>query len=110
MIRPRNFPRDLWMSGLIFALLGAASGQTQPAPVPAPAARPAPPRSPEIHADKTVTFRLLAPKSQEVTLNGSWENGRDVKMAKDDSGLWSVTVGPLPSQLFGYWFLVDGVK
>ncbi|HTS24484.1 MAG TPA: alpha/beta hydrolase-fold protein [Bryobacteraceae bacterium] len=72
----------------------------------------APPRpvSPEIHADHTVTFRLYAPKANEVTLNGSWEGARDIKMSKDDGGIWSVTVGPLGAQLWGYWYLVDGVK
>jgi len=68
------------------------------------------PVSPEIHPDRTVTFRLSAPKANEVTLNGSWEGARDIKMAKDDNGVWSVTVGPLGAQLWGYWFLVDGVK
>jgi enterochelin esterase family protein len=57
-----------------------------------------------------VTFRLAAPKANEVTLNGSWEGARDIKMAKDDGGIWSVTVGPLGAQLWGYWYLVDGVK
>jgi enterochelin esterase family protein len=68
------------------------------------------PVSPEIHADRTVTFRLSAPKANEVTLNGSWEAARDIKMTKDDGGIWSVTVGPLGAQLWGYWYLVDGVK
>ena len=43
-------------------------------PAPAPAAPPAAavrPRSPEIHRDHTVTFRLSAPKANEVTLNGA---------------------------------------
>jgi enterochelin esterase family protein len=31
-------------------------------------------------------------------------------MAKDEEGVWSVTVGPLAPELWGYWFLVDGVK
>ena len=72
----------------------------------------APPRplSPEIHPDHTVTFRLSGPKANEVTLNGSWEGARDIRMTKDDSGVWSVTVGPLGAQLWGYWYLVDGVK
>jgi enterochelin esterase-like enzyme len=68
------------------------------------------PLSPEIHPDRTVTFRLSAPKASEVTLNGSWEGAREIKMAKDDGGVWSVTVGPLAAQLWGYWYLVDGVK
>jgi enterochelin esterase-like enzyme len=73
-------------------------------------AAPPRPASPEIHADRTVTFRLFAPKASEVTLNGSWEGARDIKMSKDDGGIWSVTVGPLGAQLWGYWYLVDGVK
>jgi enterochelin esterase family protein len=79
----------------------AAPGRAAAAPRPV---------SPEIHSDHTVTFRLSAPKAAEVTLNGSWEGARDIKMTKDDNGVWSVTVGPLGEQLWGYWYLVDGVK
>ena len=66
--------------------------------------------SPEIHPDRTVTFRLAAPKANLVTLNGSWQGARDIPMTKDDSGVWSATIGPLGAQLWGYWYLVDGVK
>ena len=85
-----------------------------PAPIrvkrPFPTGQPARPVSPEIHSDRTVTFRLSAPKAADVTLNGSWEGARDIKMAKDDNGVWSATVGPLGAQLWGYWYMVDGVK
>ena len=87
-----------------------AGQQAPPAGAPAQAARPAPLKSPEIHPDRTVTFRLLAPKATEVTLNGSWDNGTNLKMTKDESGVWSTTIGPLAPQLWGYWFVVDGVK
>ena len=87
-----------------------AGQQAAPATAPAQAARPTPIKSPEIHPDRTVTFRLLAPKATEVTLNGSWDNGSDLKMTKDESGVWSTTIGPLGPQLWGYWFIVDGVK
>ena len=66
--------------------------------------------SPEILSDKHVTFRFLAPKASEVLLNGNWDNGRNIKMTKDDQGIWSVTVGPLGDQLWGYSFSVDGLK
>jgi enterochelin esterase-like enzyme len=95
--------------GLAVALLSASAAFAQPTPNPVPA-RPRTPRSPEIHPDRTVTFRILAPKSAEVTLNGSWDGATNLPMTKDDEGIWSTTVGPLPAQLFGYWFLVDGVK
>jgi enterochelin esterase-like enzyme len=99
---------------LIVALLSVpvVLGQ-QPQPgqtAPGRGAAVRPPLSPEIHPDKTVTFRLSAPKAAQVTLNGSWEGGANIKMTQDDKGVWSVTVGPLGEQLWGYWYLVDGVK
>ena len=100
------------LSGIIAAigiLIGTPLVAQQP-PAPASGARPTPLHSPEIHPDRTVTFRLLAPKATEVTLNGSWDNGTSLKMTKDDAGVWSTTIGPLASQLWGYWFMVDGVK
>jgi enterochelin esterase-like enzyme len=90
------------------AFTASAPGAQQP-PAGA-AARPAPLHSPEIHPDRTVTFRLMAPKASEVTLNGSWDGGTNLKMTKDEAGVWSTTVGPLAPQLWGYWYLVDGVK
>jgi hypothetical protein len=80
------------------------------APATTQAARPVPPKSPDIHPDRTVTFRLMAPSAREVTLNGSWDGATNIKMTKDANGVWSTTVGPLSAQLWGYWYLVDGVK
>src|SRR6266545_4514720 len=94
----------------VIATAPLAGQQPPPAGAPAQAPRPVPLKSPEIHPDRTVTFRLLAPKATEVTLNGSWDNGTDLKMTKDESGVWSTTIGPLAPQLWGYWFVVDGVK
>src|SRR4051812_36239463 len=98
------------LSGII-AAVGLVVGTPLVAQQPPPpaAARPLL-RSPDIHPDRTVTFRLLAPKATEVTLNGSWENGTNLKMTRDDAGVWSTTIGPLAPQLWGYWFMVDGVK
>jgi enterochelin esterase-like enzyme len=66
--------------------------------------------SPEVLPDKTVTFRLRAPEAAKVVLNGSWENGTNIAMTKDDQGIWSVTVGPLGEQLWAYSFNVDGAR
>ncbi len=68
------------------------------------------PVSPEILSDKRVTFRLSAPKASAVLLNGTWDNGSNIPMSKDEQGIWSVTVGPLDAQLWGYSFDVDGLK
>ncbi|MBN2318488.1 MAG: esterase [Acidobacteria bacterium] len=68
--------------------------------------------SPEIHADNKVTFRLSAPEANEVTVSGEWMEGfgASEKMVKDDEGVWSITVGPLAPEFYGYSFNVDGVK
>ena len=97
---------------LAFALCAGSSFLSAQAPAPpaAQAARPVPPKSPDIHPDRTVTFRLMAPHANEVTLNGSWDGATNIKMTKDASGVWSTTIGPLAAQLWGYWYLVDGVK
>ena len=66
--------------------------------------------SPEILTDHKVTFRLLAPNAEEVLLNGNWDDGQNIKMTKGAQDIWSVTVGPLGEQLWGYSFSVDGLK
>lgn len=79
-------------------------------PTPNPVAAPVRVRSPESAPDGRVTFRLAAPKANEVTLNASWPGGTNLPMTKGADGIWTATAGPLPPQLYGYWFLVDGVR
>ncbi len=74
-----------------------------------PGARPASVVSPEVQADRRVTFRLRAPAAREVKVAGEWPGGTQA-MTKDERGLWSVTVGPLAPDLYGYGFLVDGLR
>ena len=64
--------------------------------------------SPEVHADKKVTFRINAPKATEVTIRGEWMVGEE-KLTKDEKGVWSVTVGPVSPEIYFYQFSVDGV-
>jgi len=71
--------------------------------------RPPGPKSPEILPDHRVTFRFSAPVATTVGLNGDWATGNPVAMAKDDQGIWSITIGPLKSEFYNYTFVVDGV-
>ena len=70
------------------------------------------PVSPEVHADRTVTFRLFAPKASEVLLMGSPGILEAIKkpmpLEKDDKGVWSLTVGPLPPGFYTYGYAIDG--
>jgi enterochelin esterase-like enzyme len=99
--------------------IAAGSGLCQPCQ-PAPRRAPAPyyedtnniPVSPEVHPDHTVTFRLFAPKASEVVLMGSpgiLEAIKEPKpLQKDDTGVWSVTVGPLAPGFYTYGYAIDG--
>jgi enterochelin esterase family protein len=60
-------------------------------------------------SDRRVTFRLQAPKATEVTISGEWAR-QPQALAKDEHGVWSVTVGPLAPELYGYGFNVDDLR
>jgi enterochelin esterase-like enzyme len=64
--------------------------------------------SPEVGADRTITFRYIAPNAQQVTVNGELD-GKPHPMTKGENGMWTTTVGPLPPDIYTYSFNVDGV-
>lgn len=76
----------------------------------------APLNSPEVHDDHTVTFRLKAPKAQEVKLAGGalltglGKGNEHVPFIKGDDGIWTLTVGPLNPDMYAYHFNVDGMQ
>lgn len=99
-------------------LLGPSTGarvQAQPRPA-ADAGAPQLPRrtprlvSPEIAADRRVTVRLHAPDARKVLINYHDGKGHEAPMTRDDAGLWSATLGPLPPGLHEYYFVVDGLR
>ena len=51
-------------------------------------------KSIEVADDLKVTFRIYAPKATEVSVSGDFGSGG--KLAEDEQGVWSITVGPLP--------------
>ena len=80
-------------------------------------------KSPDIHDDNSVTFRVYAPKAVTVRLTGDFlphhvadNNGYvtevpiwvDMREGKD--GIWEYTTdGPLAPELYSYMFRVDGL-
>jgi enterochelin esterase family protein len=67
-----------------------------------------PPKSPQVHPDRTVTFRIYAPDSDHISVWGEWD-GADAPMEPDYAGVWSAMIGPLDPGLYGYHFNVDGL-
>lgn len=111
-----------WLVVLSLGILTSeASGVAQ---VATPGTAPAPPGaqrrrmstpvaalvSPEVHDDRRVTLRFEAPEATVVQLVGEITQGRvPLPMVKDPSGIWTITVGPLPPEIWSYNFRVHGV-
>src|SRR6266700_2279535 len=87
---------------VLFLALAASSQNTRSQTPPPPLI------SPEVHADRSVTFRFRAPNVKEVavSIEGS---SKPLPMQKDDQGIWSVTTDPLAPDYYGYSFVADGV-
>ena len=68
--------------------------------------------SPEVAADRQVTFRILAPKAEAVRLSAGDIPGvgQGAEMKKDPNGVWEVKLGPLEPGAYRYNFNVNGVS
>lgn len=102
-------PRLRFVAGAVFALLVST---------PVLEAQPGPPgpqiKSPEISAERKITFRIHAPKAESVQLGGSGDIpgtgfGQASPLIKGENGVWAITVGPIPPGAYRYNFNVDGV-
>lgn len=71
--------------------------------------------SPEIHQDRTVTFRLSAPNAATVAISGGWMSSEGANrpsflMKKGGDGIWTYTTDVLPPDLYTYSYAVDGLR
>lgn len=79
--------------------------------------------SPEVNADKTVTFRLKAPDAEKVQVTGDFLPVRKIQtpyvefdgpgvadLKKNSEGVWEFTTTPLSPELYSYTFLVDNLR
>jgi enterochelin esterase family protein len=97
--------------GSAAALLGALSQTVSAKSVQAP------PRvvSPEVSADRRVTFRIFAPNAKAVRLAQATnatdipDVGQTAWLTKAENGVWEITIGPLEAGAYRYTFNVDGV-
>jgi hypothetical protein len=94
-VLPQNF-----LTILLFVVFGSVHAQPPRGPFVI---------SPQVNADKTATFRYLAPLAKDVKLNAGQFQKSPVAMQKDSVGVWNVTVGPIQPDIYPYSFNVDGV-
>ncbi|MBU1820103.1 MAG: esterase, partial [Bacteroidetes bacterium] len=95
----KSLPFRGWLAYLLLGLSSLVLAQPPRGPLVV---------SPQVHADKTVTFRYLAPLANEVKLSGQFLKA-PMAMTQDAQGIWSVTVGPVKPDIYPYSFQVDGV-
>ena len=95
---------------MIIGLAPAAYAQT-------PAGRgggpPAPQvTSPELQADRRITFRIFAPQAQAIRLAAGDIPGlgQTAQLTKAENGVWETTIGPVNPGTYRYNFNVDGVS
>jgi len=91
-------------------LIMAAAGQRPPSPYYEDTNGI--PLSPQMQPYGRVTFHLFAPKASEVVRMGPpgiLEVLKEPKLLRaDDTGIWSLTVGPLPPGFYTYGYAIDG--
>jgi enterochelin esterase family protein len=100
-------PRRFAVSALLVLILAAGIGAQGPRSAGGP---PPAVRSPDVHDDRRVTFRLRAPDASRVELVGEVLQGAGPQaITRRADGIWSITVGPLPPEIWIYNFRVEGV-
>ena len=110
--------RRLAVAGFAIGCLIAPLAAQAPVPAGRGAAQAAVPTvvSPDVSADRRITFRILAPSAETVELRSPGDipgiGGRGVpppQLTKGADGVWERTVGPLPAGAYRYVFAVNGV-
>ena len=72
--------------------------------------------SPEVRDDGMVTFRVRAPKALEVHLSAGTIAAAmgtpttPLPFTKGADGVWTLTIGPVPANMYVYKFMIDGVS
>ena len=88
---------------------GVVSAQNAPAGRRGGGARPPALVSPEVHPDRTVTFRVRAANATNVTVAGEMPGGAK-PLTKNEQGIWSATLGPFEPNIYSYSVTVDGLR
>lgn len=73
------------------------------------AQRPPSISSPEINADRSVTFRYFSRTARAVTLRGEFLKA-PLALKADTSGIWNISVKDIKPDIYPYSFMVDSVE
>lgn len=101
----KSFKTTLSLPFLLVALVFTAAYAQQGQQTP-------PVRSPEVSEERTITFRVMAPKASSVRLSAGDIPGMGPGkvLTRNEKGIWEITVGPVPAGSYRYVFNIDGVN
>lgn len=104
--------RSVLLAGAIvlFPTLTASAGAGQAAPAPPQQAQPQI-VSPEVSADRRITFRINAPQATAVRVSAGDIPGlgQTGVMTRGEDGIWTFTSSPVPPGAYRYNINIDGV-
>jgi enterochelin esterase-like enzyme len=67
-----------------------------------------------VNADRSITFSIWAPRATTVSVDGDFlldnRSEEAFPMTKGDSGVWTITLGPIEPEIWRYSFILDGVE
>ncbi len=96
-----------WMTMSFAGILAATLAHAQQPQLHANQPMVAPLVSPQVQADRSITFRLSAPAAPGVQLRF---DGKDYPMTRGEKGVWSATMGPAAPGLYEYSFEMGGAR
>ncbi len=65
--------------------------------------------SPTLLPDGRIRFEVAAPDARTLRLQAPWAGDR-LDFQRDEAGIWSLTIGPVPPAIYSYTLLLDGVR
>jgi enterochelin esterase-like enzyme len=114
MIRAMKTRSIAWLlagAGLLAAPAFTSTAFSQAATRPARRQRPPSVTSPEVSPERKLTFRLYAPKAENVRLSSSdlGSQAQRTEMTQGTNQVWEAVIGPVDPGAYRYNFNVDGV-
>jgi dipeptidyl aminopeptidase/acylaminoacyl peptidase len=126
MVGDNRFRFPIVAALIVWTAATISSGSSQDRGAPPPAQRGAAPQarpvviSPEVTPDRKIVFRILAPQTGTVRLQGSdiaaglsaagLSNPALPAMVKGENGVWETVVGPIQPGAYRYNFQADGIN
>lgn len=110
----RTLFRSLALALTLKARIAAADPPREGLALPAapPADKPLSPYLTRVEPDARITFRFFAPEASAVAVvvGANPRTAKPAMLARGEDGLWAVTLGPYPPDLYEYFFVVDGLR